>query len=133
MKTSLVMVVLIMSLACFAQDAKVIALSREDSVQADNLYRAMLDAQKAYAGFQKKIAKTYLLTEEKVPGSHDSASATTAYFTRYREGFDFGAFKFSEDFKFIVPESLKITYGNTMPNCFGTYVNPVTSLPIASW
>ena len=145
-------VVLFLAASMYAQDAKVIALDRCDATKAARLYQAMKDAEKAWEEFQSEIKTKYLTigTQPVTCPANVWCSGTPA---RYRDGFDFGAFKFSDDFKYIVPEpksgtatwapcgvtcNIQLTPYNGC--CGGSYITPAItttttgsiSLPVTS-
>jgi hypothetical protein len=122
------------------QDAKVVALSPQDAVQAAALDQEQkaLDAKRQ--AFQDHVAKTYLVTADRdragncaysepgsytltgvtsglliiggsgvfVPSASDPKVSPTRYYLR---GWGCGAFRYSDDFKYIVPlpDSLRVT------------------------
>jgi hypothetical protein len=119
------------------QDAKVVALSPQDAVQAAALDQEQkaLDAKRQ--AFQDHVAKTYLVTADRgqadncvysepgsftltggvaggsftipsTPPAPDPKAPLTRYYLR---GWGCGAFRYSDDFKYIVPlpDSLRVT------------------------
>ena len=106
------------------QDAKVVALSAQDAAQAASLDQEQkaLDARRR--AFMDHVAKTYLVTTDHgqtgdcvayqepgsgfvigrsgvfVPSPPDPKAPPTRYYLR---GWGCGGFKYSDDFKYIVP------------------------------
>jgi hypothetical protein len=86
-----------------AQTAKVIALSPEDAELAKSLYNQKTALEKKIADFQDGIKKHYLVEVDKTSSGYCWLGKPCP---SYRDGWGFGEFEFSEDFKFIVPKSV---------------------------
>ena len=117
------MVILLMATACcMAQNAKVIQLSPEDAAQA----KALADEQKALdektAAFREAVKQKYLVTTERKEAGDCYAgvfmtNATSGFLVLgdgtinwsskpepyYRRGWRCGEYQYSDDFNFIVP------------------------------
>ena len=101
----LVLVLLLVPELC-AQQAKVIQLEGKDAAEAKKLYEMQETAKKAFADFQKRISKKYVLAQ---PGEDESNCMTgtigsTEKPAPVKKGWGCGGFSFSDDFRFIVPD-----------------------------
>lgn len=63
----LVLTLLLLSSSCWAQDAKVLALSPVDAQQAQAKYQALQRAQKEWDSFQERIKQDYLIVPKGDP------------------------------------------------------------------
>lgn len=101
----LVLVLLLVPELC-AQQAKVIQLEGKDAAEAKKLYEMQEKAKKAFVDFQKRISRKYVLAQ---PGEDESNCMTgttdsTDKPAPVKKGWGCGAFYFSDDFRFIVPD-----------------------------
>ena len=94
-------ILLLASTAC-AQSARVVQLSPSDVPEAQRVYAALAEAQKAVEAFNAKVAKEYL-NNPPCGWVMSSSDLCSAYPT---PGWENG-FIFSEDFKFIVPKPIE--------------------------
>lgn len=90
-----------------AQDAKVLVLDQADAVEAKALYAQKLNIETKLAVLNAKIRTKY--TEVKHEGKVPQVSGNFALysFTVYKDGWSDG-FRFSEDYKYIVPVELNL-------------------------
>jgi hypothetical protein len=116
MKLSLVVLALSVS-CCYAQNAKVIALSPTEAVEAKHLADARADLAKQQAEFDLKIRRKYAMEEIVYPSTacitldlHGTCTPpkptpeqeAAAHDWKPSEGWE-GGIQYSEDYKFIVP------------------------------
>ena len=125
MKMFLVSLIAIAS--CFAQEAKVIQLSKEDATRVKATYEALQKAQADWEAIKRKIADTY------TTANGETRSVTIVEGREYKS--DWVKFEFSEDFKFIVPKRSSTTgpiyWGNTplpITTCGSSTGAPVSCL-----
>jgi hypothetical protein len=131
---SLVGLLLFSSITCYAQSAKVIALSESDASSIASLYKQKQDIQNKIDKLKIEIGNKYTKTDDyysstgcfSVNGS-GQLSLTTCEQPKLTQGQEEqnkvyipkvgweNGFEFSEDFKFIVPITLNYTstYNNT--------------------
>lgn len=89
----------------FAQDAKVVLLELPDSKRAAVAYANLQKAQAAYDAIRQEISMKYMTTPE--PHNHGAQAIAAKLSDRtvyWREGWC-GGFRFSTDFKAIVPDA----------------------------
>ena len=110
MKSLLVAIVL--SLAVFAQTAKVVVLKPAEAAQAKKLHEALDAAKKDADDFDNEIAARYTWEESGFTVSNGAWHST-------KVGWEYG-FEFSEDFRFVVPKP----YQAKAPMNCGMYINP---------
>jgi outer membrane murein-binding lipoprotein Lpp len=119
--------VILVSVAGFAQTAKVIQLNPDDAGRARDLYAEQKRIEQDIADLQKKIKKEYLTKSKK----SDWTGGSVCYGDtgQIAPGWGCGEFEFSDDYKFIVPPQAKsqTTWSGVWNGC--TYTVPSTSSP----
>ena len=110
MKRYIVMLILVLvTTSLFGQNAKVVPLSEKDAIRAASLYKAMKDTEKAWEDFQMEVRENYLVVKpNKTCSWEHTCTDCISVCNRYKDGFNFGGFSFSEDFKFIVPVETRL-------------------------
>lgn len=118
-------IVAVVSILCCAfavsgQTAKVIALKDADVREAREKWAVLQAAQTEWDALHARIEKTYLVIPENSSEGSNCQSAQGLI----RKGWSCGSYRFSEDFKVIVPEESK-----PAPQCgYGIFANPVNVL-----
>jgi hypothetical protein len=101
------LLVLVVAVAALAQDANVIELDHSDSLRVEAAYKALQKAQADWDKVRDDIGEKY--TER--PVNTGGAGGCSLVVTNggkehcWKEGFTYGTFEFSKDFRFIVPKS----------------------------
>ena len=139
MKRYIVMLILVLiTTSLFGQNAKVVPLSEKDAIRAASLYKTMKDAEKAWEDFQTEVRENYLVVKpNKTCSWEHTCTDCISVCNRYKDGFNFGGFSFSEDFKFIVPKENSISYTWAIPcypnNLIGTGGTTTYTAPYVPW
>jgi len=115
--------IVLLSVACTAQSARVIQLSPDDAAKVKQLYAQRDAIEKQIADEKDAITAKYLVAK---PGQHGNCLGKYDY----APGWNCGEFEYSEDFRFIVPQvgnttAGKITWGS--PNWGCLTISPATN------
>lgn len=132
-KLALLSVFLALPLLLSAQTAKVIQLSPDEAKEAQAIQQAKKDLQAREDALREKIAVAHLVT----PNGGESDCQDANY--KYKPGWNCGKFEYSEDFRFIVPKSVRgiAPCGGNSPFCSNwNWITPaygadtVTTIPL---
>jgi hypothetical protein len=119
-KLIVVVLILCSAFVLSAQSAKVIALKDADAREAREKWDKLQAAQAEWDTFHARIEKAYLT----VPQESSEGSNCQGGQGLVRKGWGCGNYRFSEDFKAIVPEEWKPS-----PQCGnGIFINPALAI-----